>query len=327
MTSKILIEPKDPSLKPRIEIKDERGRTVKVPGTNHDAVYFLPVKARIVVEEGEIVQPGDLLAKIPKESTKMRDITGGLPRVVELFEARKPKKLAKIAEIDGIVKIVQEKKGKTKIIVMPRSGKGMKAEYDIPKGKYISVRDGDYIEAGTPLMEGAPDPHDILKLGVHKLATYLVDEIQQVYRLQGVRIHDKHIEVIVRQMLRWLKITDPGDSQLLEGEYIDKRKFDEINRKLEEEGKKPASGEPTLLGITRASLNVESFISAASFQETTKVLTEAALAGKTDYLKGLKENAIIGGLIPAGTGFPILNRNVDVKILEQDEDTEDDDLI
>ena len=198
---------------------------------------------------------------------------------------------------------------------------GFKKEYLIPKGKYISLRDGDFVRAGSPLMEGSPDPHEMLRvLGVHPLAQYLVDEVQQVYRLQGVRIHDKHIEIVVRQMLRWVKVMDPGDSHFLEGEYVDKWRFDEENERLIRQGKEPASSIPTLLGITKASLNVESFLSAASFQETTRVLTEASLAAKTDYLKGLKENVLIGGLIPAGTGFRALRRQVEVKIMEPESD-------
>jgi len=326
LTKKTTIEPKDPSLKPRIRLTTERGHAIKVPGTKHEAAYSLPVRAIIMVEEGQFVEAGELLAKIPKETTKMRDITGGLPRVVELFEARKPKDHAIISEIDGTVKISTDakSKGKTKITVEPEIG--FAKSYLIPKGKYISLRDGDFVRAGSPLIEGSPDPHEMLRvLGVHPLAKYLVDEVQQVYRLQGVRIHDKHIEVVVRQMLRWVKVTDPGDSKFLEGEYVDKWQFDEENERLISRGMEPASSIPTLLGITKASLNVESFLSAASFQETTKVLTEASLAAKTGNLKGLKENVLIGGLIPSGTGFPPLRRQVEVKVLETEpeEDAQD----
>ena len=243
-----------------------------------------------------------MLARIPRETTKTKDITGGLPRVAELFEVRKPKENAVISEIDGIVSFGKDTKGKRKVVVTPEVGEPR--EYLIPKGKHISVHEGDYVRAGEPLMDGSANPHDILAVrGEKELAKYLVDEVQQVYRLQGVKINDKHIEAIVRQMLKRVRIIEPGDSDFLMGEQCDKFIFEEINQKLLEEGLRPAAAEPLLLGITKASLSTESFISAASFQETTKVLTEAAAAGKVDYLMGLKENVIMGRLIPAGSGL------------------------
>ena len=325
LTKKTTIDPRESNLKPRLKLTTERGHVIKVPGTKHEASYSLPVRAIIMVNEGDMVEAGSLLAKIPKETTKMRDITGGLPRVVELFEARKPKDHAIISEIDGTVTISTDAKAKGKTLVTVEPEIGLKRDYLIPKGKYISLRDGDFVRAGSPLMEGSPDPHEMLRvLGVHPLAQYLVDEVQQVYRLQGVRIHDKHIEVVVRQMLRWVRVMDIGDSKFLEGEYVDKWIFDEENERMMKAGKQPASSVPTLLGITKASLNVESFLSAASFQETTKVLTEASLSAKTDYLKGLKENVLIGGLVPAGTGFPALRRQVEVKVMEPELSTPQD---
>ncbi|HBZ54882.1 MAG TPA: DNA-directed RNA polymerase subunit beta', partial [Syntrophobacteraceae bacterium] len=234
--------------------------------------------------------------------TKTKDITGGLPRVAELFEVRKPKENAVISEIDGTVSFGKDTKGKRKVVVSPEVGEPR--EYLIPKGKHISVHEGDYVRAGEALMDGSANPHDILAVrGEKELAKYLVDEVQQVYRLQGVKINDKHIEAIVRQMLKRVRITEPGDSDFLLGESIDKFIFEEVNQRLLEEGLRPAVAEPLLLGITKASLSTESFISAASFQETTKVLTEAAAAGKVDYLNGLKENVIMGRLIPAGSGL------------------------
>ncbi len=315
LSRKVIIESKDAEARPRISIKDDKGRTKVIPGTSLEARYLLPIGANIVVAEGDVVSPGDVLAKVPKETTKMKDITGGLPRVAELFEARKPKEHAVISEIDGVVSFGKATKGKRKIIITPEIEGAQKKEYLIPRGKYVSLREGDRVKAGDPLMDGSSNPHDILRvLSIQALARYLVDEIQEVYRLQGVRIHDKHIEVIVRQMLRWMKITDPGDTRFLADEQVDRWVFEEENDRVMAEGGQPASGEPILLGITKASLNVESFISAASFQETTRVLTEAAIAGKTDYLRGLKENVIMGRLIPAGTGFPGLSRQIEVRV-------------
>jgi len=262
----------------------------------------LPVGAVIMVNEGESVGAGTVLAKIPRETTKTKDITGGLPRVAELFEVRKPKETAIITEIDGVLSFGKNTKGKRKMIVTPEMGDAV--TYLVPRGKHVSVLDGDYVRAGEALMDGSADPHDILKIrGLKELAKYLVNEVQEVYRLQGVRINDKHIEVIVRQMVRQVSVTDVGDSGFLLAENVEKWRFQEENNKLIAQGKQPASAAALLLGITKASLNTESFISAASFQETTKVLSEASIAGKEDRLKGLKENVIMGRLIPAGTGL------------------------
>ena len=293
--SKFVSEYKETDLRPRISIKDAKNRTI--------ARYYLPVGAILMVNEGDEVYPGDVLAKIPRETTKTKDITGGLPRVAELFEVRRPKEHAIIAEIDGTVHFGRDTKGKRKIIIEPEVGEPR--EYLIPKGKHIIVHEGDYVRAGEPLMDGAPDPHDILRvLGEKAIAKYLLDEVQRVYRLQGVRINDKHIEIIIRQMIKRVKITNPGDSGFMPGEQVERHIFEQINEQLIAQGKTPAYAEPLLLGITKASLSTDSFISAASFQETTKVLTDAASAGKTDRLKGLKENVILGRLIPAGTGLP-----------------------
>lgn len=301
-SSKVVVEYREGDLRPRISIKDVRGRTAKVGESGH-ARYYLPIGAILMVSEGDYVYPGDVLARIPRETTKTKDITGGLPRVAELFEVRKPKEHAIIAEIDGVVRFGKDVKGKRQVIVEPEVGEPR--EYLIPKGKHITVHEGDYVRAGEPLMDGSPDPHDILRIrGEKELAKYLVDEIQKVYRLQGVKINDKHIEVIVRQMMRRVKVTNPGDSDFLPGEPVEKFTFEKMNSQLIAEGKRPAEAEPLLLGITKASLATESFISAASFQETTKVLTDAAAAGKVDKLQGLKENVIVGRLIPAGTGLP-----------------------
>ena len=300
-SSKVVVEYRDSDVRPRISIKDPKGKTARV-GDGAHARYFMPLGAIIMVNEGDQVFPGDVLARIPRETTKTKDITGGLPRVAELFEVRKPKENAVITEIDGIVSFGKDTKGKRKVTVTPEVGDPR--DYLIPKGKHISVHEGDYVRAGEALMDGSPNPHDILTvLGEKEVAKYLVDEVQQVYRLQGVKINDKHIEVIVRQMLKRVRITDPGDSEFLMGEHVEKPIFEQINEKLIEQDLRPAAAEPLLLGITKASLSTQSFISAASFQETTKVLTDAATAGKVDYLLGLKENVIMGRLIPAGTGL------------------------
>ncbi|RUY66258.1 DNA-directed RNA polymerase subunit beta', partial [Mesorhizobium sp. M7A.F.Ca.CA.001.09.2.1] len=247
--------------------------------------------------------PGDVLARIPMESAKTKDITGGLPRVAELFEARRPKDHAIIAEIDGTIRFGRDYKNKRRIIIEPHDSTLEPVEYLIPKGKPFHLQDGDVIEKGDYILDGNPAPHDILAIkGVEALASYLVNEIQEVYRLQGVSINDKHIEVIVRQMLQKVEITVQGDSTYIPGDHVDVIELEEVNERLVEDGKKPAEGLPVLLGITKASLQTPSFISAASFQETTRVLTEAAVAGKTDMLQGLKENVIVGRLIPAGTG-------------------------
>jgi DNA-directed RNA polymerase subunit beta' len=302
LSRKVIVESRDTDVRPRISIKDEEGRTKNLPGSESKARYILPVGANILVAEGDVVYAGDVLAKIPRETTKTKDITGGLPRVAELFEARKPKEFAVISEIDGAVSFGKDTKGKRKVIITPEVGEPK--EYLIPKGKHISVHEGDHVKAGEALMDGSANPHDILNVrGDKELAKYLVDEVQEVYRLQGVKINDKHIEVIVRQMLRRVRIKESGDTSFLPGEQVERWVFQEENDRVLNEGKQPAIGEPLLLGITKASLSTESFISAASFQETTKVLTQAAISGKTDYLRGLKENVIMGRLIPAGTGF------------------------
>jgi DNA-directed RNA polymerase subunit beta' len=310
LSRKVIVESKQTDLRPRVSIKDEKGQTKKLPNSPNEARYFLPIGANIVTGEGQEVIAGDVIAKIPRETTKTKDITGGLPRVAELFEARKPKEVAIIAEVDGTVSFGKDTKGKRKVMVTPEVGEPK--EYLVAKGKHLAVREGDFVKAGEPLMDGSSNPHDILRvLGEKALANYLVDEIQEVYRLQGVRINDKHIETIVRQMLRKVRIKDPGDSNFLIDDQVDREEFERINAQLRGKKNKPAVGETMLLGITKASLTTESFVSAASFQETTRVLTEAAVAGKVDYLRGLKENVIMGRLIPSGTG---LKKYRDMKI-------------
>ncbi len=302
LSRKVIVESKDPELRPRVSIKDENGET-KMVG-NVPARYLLPVDANITVNEGDFVDAGEVLAKIPRETTKTKDITGGLPRVAELFEARKPKEHAIISEIDGTISFGKDTKGKRKVIITPEVGEPK--EYLIAKGKHIAVKEGDYIKAGEPLMDGAANPHDILRVNGEKaLASYLVDEVQEVYRLQGVSINDKHIETIVRQMLRRVTIKDVGDTTFLADDKVDKTVFRTENERVLAAGGRPATAEALLLGITKAALSTESFISASSFQETTKVLTEAAVSGKMDELTGPKENVIMGRLIPAGTGVPI----------------------
>jgi DNA-directed RNA polymerase subunit beta' len=302
LSRKVIVESKDPDTRPRVSIKDDQGKTLKLPGSTAMARYFMPVGANLMVSEGSRVEAGDVLSKIPRETTKTKDITGGLPRVAELFEARRPKEFAVISEIDGVVSFGKDVKGKRKVIITPEVGEPK--EYLIAKGKHINVHENDLVRAGEPLMEGSANPHDILQvLGEKELAKYLVDEVQEVYRLQGVKINDKHIEVIVRQMLRRVRITDVGDTKFLVGEQVEKHEFEEENRSAIGKGGSPAVGEPLLLGITKASLSTDSFLSAASFQETTKVLTEASILGKVDYLQGLKENVLMGRLIPAGTGY------------------------
>jgi DNA-directed RNA polymerase subunit beta' len=301
LSRKVIIESRDQDKRPRITIKDESGKTMKI-GDSTVGRYFLPVGANISVQEDVHVNAGDVIAKIPRETTKTKDITGGLPRVAELFEARKPKDYAVITEIDGLVSYGKDAKGKRKVIVTPEMGEPK--EYLIPKGKHISVHEGDYVRAGEALMDGSSNPHDILRvLGRKELAKYLVDEVQEVYRLQGVKINDKHIETIVRQMLRRVRIKDVGDTNLLMDDQLERYLFEDENERVLAKGERPATAEPLLLGITKASLSTESFISAASFQETTKVLTQAAIEGKVDGLHGLKENVIMGRLIPAGTGL------------------------
>jgi DNA-directed RNA polymerase subunit beta' len=307
LSRKVVMDFSDPDMRPRISIKDKEGKTARIAATHSFARYLLSVGVNIVASEGDKVFAGDIIAKIPRETTKTKDITGGLPRVAELFEARKPKEFAVISEIDGAVAFGKDVKGRRRLMVTPEVGE--KKEYLIPKGKHITVQEGDRVQAGDPLMDGASNPHDLLTIkGEKELARYLVDEVQEVYRLQGVKINDKHIEIIVRQMLRRVKVADPGDTIFLSDEQVEKVRFQEENERVLAKGGRPAVGEPILLGITKASLSTQSFISAASFQETTRVLTEAALAGKTDYLRGIKENVIMGRLIPAGTGLPIYKK-------------------
>jgi DNA-directed RNA polymerase subunit beta' len=307
LSHRVVIEAKgreDLSKQPRIVIVDDAGHPITVPGTKRVASYTLPVGANVVVTTGDKIDGGIVIAKVQRESTKTKDITGGLPRVAELFEARKPANSAQIADIAGTIEYGPEVRGSRKILIKPEDGSDP-VVYNIPKGRYVIVNEGDYVRPGDQIMDGPTNPHDILRvLGEKALARYIVDEIQEVYRLQGVKIDDKHIEVIVSQMLKKVEITDPGDSIFVEGDSVTKSDLSEENERLIAQNLKPASTAPLLLGITKASLTTESFISAASFQETTKVLTQATLEGKKDELRGLKENVIMGRLIPAGTGIP-----------------------
>ncbi|MCZ2391017.1 MAG: DNA-directed RNA polymerase subunit beta' [Acidobacteria bacterium] len=299
---RLVVKDSDEKNQPRIEIRSGNNKVLKT--------YQMPIRANLLVDDGDAVKAGDIIAKIPRETTKTKDIVGGLPRVVELFEARRPSETAVMSEIDGTVAFGPISKGKRKLFV--RSEDGSEREYDIPRGTHINVQEGDIVRAGEPLMDGPLNPHDILRvLGMEALQNYIVNEIQEVYRLQGVNINDKHIEVIVRQMLRWVKIKEVGDTDFLMEEQVDRFRYEDENRRVREEGGKPSIGDPLLLGITKASLSTDSFISAASFQETTRVLTEAAISGRVDYLRGLKENVIMGRLIPAGTGMKYY-RNVKV---------------
>ena len=319
LTHKVIIETKDTALQARIAICDEEGKVLKVPGTKRDAVYRLPAQSHIVVQDGERIEVGQALSKVQRETTKTKDITGGLPRVAELFEARKPSNAAQISDVSGTIEFGPELRGSRRIIVKPEDG-GEPVTYSIPKGRYVIVNEGDYIRAGEAIMDGPSNPHDLLRvMGVKALASYIVDEIQEVYRLQGVKIDDKHIEVIVSQMLKKVSIEDAGDTNFIQGDSITKIKFEEANAALAPD-EQPAKANPLLLGITKASLTTESFISAASFQETTKVLTQAALEGKTDKLRGLKENVIMGRLIPAGSGISRY-RNYEAMVAEEEQDT------
>jgi DNA-directed RNA polymerase subunit beta' len=289
-------------LRPMVKLVDESGNDLCLAGTDIPAHYYLPAGAIVSVEDGTMVGVGDVLARLPQESSKTRDITGGLPRVADLFEARKPKDTAVLAEISGIVSFGKETKGKQRLIITGSDGE--RHEELIPKWRQVNIFEGEHVEKGEVVVDGPPTPHDILRLrGVEELTHYIVNEVQDVYRLQGVRINDKHIEVIICQMLRKVEVIEPGDTNFLKGEQIDKARLLEENERVEKEDKLPARSEPVLLGITKASLATESFISAASFQETTRVLTEAAVTGKRDELRGLKENVIVGRLIPAGTGL------------------------
>ncbi|APS00435.1 DNA-directed RNA polymerase subunit beta' [Pajaroellobacter abortibovis] len=327
LSRKVVIESRAADLRPRISIKDPNtGEVLKLPHSTLEARYLLPVGANIVVQDGDLVDAGEVLAKIPRETTKTQDITGGLPRVAELFEARKPKDYAIIAEIDGEVSFGKDTKGKRKVVITPVGPDGelltgYAREYLIAKGKHIQVQPGDRVRAGERLMDGPVNPHDILRIKDEKaLAAYLVNEIQQVYRLQGAPNNDKHIEVIVRQMLRRVRIKDVGDTSFLVDEQVEKYVFAEENQRVLKKGMQPATAESLLLGITKASLSTESFISASSFQETTKVLTEAAVGGKIDFLRGLKENVIMGKLIPGGTGIPAYKSLKVVSHLEGEEE-------
>jgi DNA-directed RNA polymerase subunit beta' len=305
--TKVITESKGSEFKPTVLIADGTGKVQDLPGRNVPCRYVVPVGAQLLVSDGQEVHAGDVIAKIHRETSKTRDITGGLPRVAELFEARKPKEAAIISEIDGYVTFGKDVKGKQRVIVTPEVGE--QREYLIPKGKHVAVREGEFVRAGEALMDGPSNPHDILRvLGDKALSAYLVNEIQEVYRLQGVSINDKHIEVIVRNMLRKVEVNDPGDTRFLAGEQVEKSELFDENDKVSREGGRPAVYEPLLLGITKVSLSTDSWISAASFQETTKVLTEAAINSKTDGLRGLKENIIMGRLVPAGTGLSAYKR-------------------
>jgi len=315
--TKVITESKSSETKPTVLLTDGNGKVHNLPGRDIPARYLIPVGAQLLITDGQEVHAGDVIAKIHRETSKTRDITGGLPRVAELFEARKPKEAAIISEIDGYVTFGKDVKGKQRVIVTPEVGE--QKEYLIPKGKHVAVREGEYVKAGEALMDGPASPHDILKvLGDKALSSYLVNEIQEVYRLQGVSINDKHIEVIVRQMLRKVSVIDAGDSRFLAGEQVEKYAFEQENNRIMQEGGQPATAEPLLLGITKVSLSTDSWISAASFQETTKVLTEAAINSRTDSLRGLKENIIMGRLIPAGTGLTSYKR-WKVEVVEDEE--------
>jgi len=307
LSSTVVMDPKQrPSgakdLRPLVKVVDSQGLELNFPGTQIPVQYFLPPKAIIIVEDGATVRVGDVIARVPQESSKTRDITGGLPRVADLFEARTPKEPAILAEVSGTISFGKETKGKQRIVMTDKIGE--QHEIMVPKWRHVSVFEGEFVERGEEIVEGAPNPHDILRLrGIHALANYLVNEVQEVYRLQGVKINDKHIEVIIRQMLRRVHVIDPGDTRFLRGDQVERSRFYEENDRVVSEDKLAAQGEPILLGITKASLSTDSFISAASFQETTRVLTESSVNGKCDDLRGLKENVIVGRLIPSGTGL------------------------
>ncbi|MCA8881830.1 MAG: DNA-directed RNA polymerase subunit beta', partial [Rhodobacteraceae bacterium] len=327
MTQKIVSDwrsvPRASDLKPEIIIMDPVTGDPVRNEAGHPVSYPMSVDAILSVEDGQEIAVGDVVARIPREGAKTKDITGGLPRVAELFEARRPKDHAIIAEIEGYVRFGRDYKNKRRIAIEPVDETLEPVEYMVPKGKHIPVVEGDYVQKGDYIMDGNPAPHDILRImGIEALADYLIDEVQDVYRLQGVKINDKHIEVIVRQMLQKYEILDSGETTLLKGEHVDKAELDEVNEKAMADGRRPADAEPILLGITKASLQTRSFISAASFQETTRVLTEASVQGKRDRLIGLKENVIVGRLIPAGTGgasqkIRRIAAERDLKVIEQ----------
>jgi DNA-directed RNA polymerase subunit beta' len=304
----VVIDPKrrgtaaSKGLRPAVKLINAEGKEVKLAGSDLPAHYTFQIGAIITVKNGQQVSAGDVLARIPLESAKTRDITGGLPRVAELFEARSPKDAGMLAEITGTVSFGKDTKGKQRLVITDLDGAAH--EYLIPKDKHVTVHDGQVVNKGEAIVDGPAEPHDILRLqGMEALARYIIDEVQDVYRLQGVKINDKHIEVIVRQMLRRVTISDPGDSRFVTGEQVERAEVLGENERMKRDGKKPAHYNYMLLGITKASLSTDSFISAASFQETTRVLTEAAILGKKDDLRGLKENVIVGRLIPAGTGL------------------------
>jgi DNA-directed RNA polymerase subunit beta' len=307
LSSWVIIDPKQRSSaakdqRPMVKLVDEHGKDLCIAGTDIPAAYYLPAGAIVNLEDGSRVGVGDVVARIPQESSKTRDITGGLPRVADLFEARKPKDPFILAEISGTVSFGRETKGKQRLVITAQDG--TQHEELIPKWRNVTVFEGEHVERGETVVDGAPNPHDILRLlGVEPLANYIVNEVQDVYRLQGVKINDKHIEVIVRQMLRKIEVADAGETRLLKGEQVDRARLLEENERAQAADKMTGVYTPLLLGITKASLATESFISAASFQETTRVLTEAAVSGKMDDLRGLKENVIVGRLIPAGTGL------------------------
>jgi len=308
-------------LKPRLVLRDKAGNPLLF-ANGAEARYFLAADTVLIVDNNTKIHAGDVLARVPRESTKTRDITGGLPRVAELFEARRPKDAAIISEYDGRIEFGKDHKMKRRVILVPDDENISPMEYLIPKGKHIAVQEGEQVKRGDIIMDGNMVPQDILRiLGIEALASYVINEIQEVYRLQGVPINDKHIEVIVRQMMQKVEITDPGETTFLLGEQVDKQEFEETNKQAIAEGRRPAQCYAVLQGITKASLQTRSFFSAASFQETTRVLTEAAVSGKVDELKGLKENIIVGRLIPVGTGS-VVNRmkeiaaNRDQEVLE-----------
>ncbi|MDH4121812.1 MAG: DNA-directed RNA polymerase subunit beta' [Deltaproteobacteria bacterium] len=316
LSRRVILEHTDSDRRPEISIRDSHGRVIKNPETNQQSRFFLPARAELMVEDGAEIHAGDILARIPRETAKNKDITGGLPRVAELFEARVPKEPAIISEIDGVVSFGKDVKRKQRVVVTPDMGESK--EYLIPRGKHIIVHENDHVRAGEPIVDGPANPHDILAvLGPQQLQKYLVDEVQEVYRLQGVSINDKHIEIIVRQMMKQLRISDPGDTTFLINEQVSRAVFEAKNREMMEKGLRPPSARPMLQGITKAALSTESFISAASFQETTKVLTEASINARIDTFHGLKENVILGRLIPCGTGF-IKYRNVGYALTEEE---------
>jgi DNA-directed RNA polymerase subunit beta' len=308
LSTLVVIDPKrggkaqTKGLRPQVRLFDASGEEVRIHGSDHPVTITFQVGAIITVLDGQEISVGDVLARLPQESAKTRDITGGLPRVAELFEARTPKDAGMLAEFTGTVSFGKDTKGKQRLVITDLEG--ATHEYLISKDKHVLVHDGQVVNKGEMIVDGAPDPHDILRLqGAEALAVYITDEVQDVYRLQGVKINDKHIEVIVRQMLRRVTVVDPGDTKFIRGEQVEKAHLFDENDRIAPDGKLPATYEPVLLGITKASLSTDSFISAASFQETTRVLTEAAIMGKRDELRGLKENVIVGRLIPAGTGL------------------------